>query len=212
VADIGPGLGETTEWLARDLTPARLLALDIAPAMLTAVRDRLGTAAELVRADFNALPLADQRFDLAVLWFCVYHSSHPDQVLAEVRRILRPGALALFATKGPQSYASMDELVRRAGLDDNPRDRPSLYRTFNSHNFLDVVGQALDVVTVHHVDHEFVFDDPAALARYVVTSPRYSTYQQIPLAQVERRLAAVWPGQRFHTYSRLSYCAGRRGT
>ena len=76
IADIGCGRGTTTHTLADRFPGARILAIDLSAALLTASRNRtadLGNTAA-VRADFHRLPLGDQTCDLIVAAFCLYHS------------------------------------------------------------------------------------------------------------------------------------------
>ena len=59
------------------------------------VRD-LGRAAEVVRAPGEALPYPDGSFDAAVVTLALCTVPDLDRTLAEVRRVLRPGAPLLF--------------------------------------------------------------------------------------------------------------------
>ncbi|HEV2891540.1 MAG TPA: class I SAM-dependent methyltransferase [Frankiaceae bacterium] len=94
VADVGAGTGISTRgMLARG---ARVVAFDLAPAMLARVGAHpallLGTAV----ADAHALPLRDASLDL-VTYAQAFHWTTPERAVAEARRVLRPGgALALW--------------------------------------------------------------------------------------------------------------------
>lgn len=132
VCDIGCGRDTTTLQLARRLAPAQLLALDQSHTLLGTVRDRLGPAGyavETVRADFHHLPLPTASIDVAVAAFCLYHSAHPEQVVAEIARCLTPGGRAVLVTKSADSYQEIDQLIAEAGLDLRAQTRPRLYHT-----------------------------------------------------------------------------------
>lgn len=93
VLEVGPGPGVTTE-LLRTRCP-RLTALEVDPASVAALRQRLGgCGARIVRGDGAAMPFADGSFS-AVLAFTMLHhvptAALQDRLLAEARRVLRRG-------------------------------------------------------------------------------------------------------------------------
>jgi SAM-dependent methyltransferase len=71
------------------------------------------------QADARQLPFAGQRFDLATCRFGVMFFSDAQRALAELRRVLKPGARACFAAWGPmeQPYwqTTMKSVHRHAG-------------------------------------------------------------------------------------------------
>lgn len=103
VLDLGAGPPEATAALAARYPQARLLALDLVPAML-------GTAAQpwfRLCADAARLPLADRSVDLVVAGMLLHWCQDPDAVLAELRRILRVPGLLLLSTLGPQTLREL---------------------------------------------------------------------------------------------------------
>lgn len=176
IGDIGCGRGTTTLALATRLRPRRLIALDRSPALLDTVRDRAGDAGHAVEtacADFHHLPLPTAGLDLAVAAFCMYHSPHPEQVVAEIARCLTPGGHAVLVTKSADSYHQIDQLIATLDLDPEATNRPSLYETFHSDNAAAITATALDVTHVTHQQHKFQFTGPDHLAAYLATSPKY---------------------------------------
>lgn len=81
-----------------------LVGVDLAPGMLKATRRRMPQAV-LVRADARALPFADASFD--VLWSSYFLDLVPTAeltpVLAEFRRVLRPGGRVVLVNFSKQN-------------------------------------------------------------------------------------------------------------
>lgn len=176
VCDIGCGRGTTTLQLAARLAPARLIAVDQSQALLDTVSERLGDAGhtvETVCADFHHLPLPAASLDVAVAAFCLYHSQHPEHVVAQIARCLVTGGRAVLVTKSADSYQEIDQLMADAGLDQNAAVRPSLYETFHSDMAPEIVATSLQVEGVLHQQHVFQFAGLDQLASYVATSPKY---------------------------------------
>lgn len=105
VLEVGPGPGLTTDALARRV-PA-LTAVEIDADLAGRLSDRFrGTNVTVANADATALPYADATFSGAVCFTMLHHvpsTELQDRLLAEVRRVLRPGAV--FA--GSDSRASV---------------------------------------------------------------------------------------------------------
>ena len=175
VWDIGCGRGTTTLALAAHLRPRHLLALDQSPELLATVRrraDAAGRALDTERVDFHHLP-THSKMDVAVAAFCLYHSLHPERVVAQIARRLVAGGHAVLATKSADSYTEIDRLVAALDLDRRATNRPSLYRTFHSGNAETITSSALRVLEVVHQKHVFRFHGPGHLATYLSTTPKY---------------------------------------
>jgi ubiquinone/menaquinone biosynthesis C-methylase UbiE len=91
VLDVGSGTGAATAAVA-DLVGARgrVVALDSSRAMLRRTRKR--HRCDAVVGQVPDLPFGDQVFDAALAGFSVSHFPSYSKGLAEVRRVLRPGA------------------------------------------------------------------------------------------------------------------------
>ena len=92
VLEVGCGAGNV---LAR--VRAVRVGLDLSPSLLAKARARLGPAAPLVRADAGRLPFASASFDRVFCSEVLEHVLHPEQVIAELRRLLRPGGWAVVS-------------------------------------------------------------------------------------------------------------------
>ena len=97
VLDFGCGHGMAAVVLAR--RGARVFAFDLSAGYLEEARARAaanGVAAEWIRADGERLPFADCSFD-RVWGNAVLHHLDMHNACRELRRVLRPGGIAVFA-------------------------------------------------------------------------------------------------------------------
>ena len=111
VLDAGAGTGRLSRALARRYRRARILSLDLAPAMLVRARRRSGRFGRQrqVCGDAEDLPLASGSCDLVVSNLMLQWCNDQARALAEFRRVLRPGGLLLFTTFGPDTLAELRE-------------------------------------------------------------------------------------------------------
>jgi ubiquinone/menaquinone biosynthesis C-methylase UbiE len=102
VLDVPSGGAPLLPRLARAGFAGRVVAVDLAEAMLERARARAarvpGIALEAVRADAQALPLADASVDAAVSLNGVHCLPDPRAFVAELGRVVRPGGAALLVT------------------------------------------------------------------------------------------------------------------
>jgi SAM-dependent methyltransferase len=97
ILDLGGGMGGTSVALA--LAGAAPLAFEYNRAYCDIIRlraARYGLALPIVSGAGERLPFADASFELAICWDVVEHVQNPEQLLAELARVLRPGGRALL--------------------------------------------------------------------------------------------------------------------
>lgn len=104
VLDLGCGAGHYAAELLT-LGAAQVVGVEGSETLLRVAQERLGDGATLHQHDLEE-PLAflgDQSFDLAVMALVYHHIDARGQLLAEIRRILRPGGTLLVSTTHPTS-------------------------------------------------------------------------------------------------------------
>lgn len=109
VLDVGAGTGEGALALLKRYRRAAVVALDLACAMLRQVRRRAGwlRRPHLVGGDAECLPIADRCVDLLYSNLTLQWCNDLDQAFAEFRRVMRPGALLMFSTFGPDTLKEL---------------------------------------------------------------------------------------------------------
>jgi demethylmenaquinone methyltransferase/2-methoxy-6-polyprenyl-1,4-benzoquinol methylase len=99
VLDLAGGTGDLARLYAKAAGASGMVVLtDINGAMLAEGRDKLldaGVTLPIVQCNAEALPFADRRFDCVSIAFGLRNVTRKEVALAEMRRVTRPGGLAL---------------------------------------------------------------------------------------------------------------------
>ena len=94
ILDAGCGTGEITSRLAELFADAHVLGIDIIDAHLELARSRYARLSSRVAFEHQSvfeLRVEDASFDLTVCRHVIQSIPHPDRVLAELKRVTRPG-------------------------------------------------------------------------------------------------------------------------
>lgn len=90
--DVGCGNGAFTEELIGRCTPAAVAAIDPSEGQIAYARTRTGAAvADFRTGDAQALPFADNNFDVAVMALAISFVPDPAKAVAEMARVVKPG-------------------------------------------------------------------------------------------------------------------------
>ena len=117
--EIGSGTGYFTLNMLQDGVVRAATATDISPGMLDALQAnaaRIGVAVDTVACDAEALPFADESFDLVLGHAVLHHIPHLDRAFAEFRRVLRPGGRVVFAGEPSRTGDRIAAYPKRAAL------------------------------------------------------------------------------------------------
>lgn len=116
--DVGTGTGQAALVLLERYADAELVGFDASPRMVERAQAKLGSErARFVVADGNAMPFADDTFDLAVAMLV-------QPFAAELQRVLAPGGIALHVypvgDRTPIWFPQeqLERTLRRAGFAD----------------------------------------------------------------------------------------------
>ena len=99
VLDLAGGTGDLAQLFSERVgVSGEVVLTDINSAMLAFGRDRLLNAGRLVpvvQCDAEKLPFPDERFDCVSIAFGLRNVTHKENALAEMRRVLKPGGVAV---------------------------------------------------------------------------------------------------------------------
>ncbi|HPE70600.1 MAG TPA: methyltransferase domain-containing protein, partial [Candidatus Competibacter sp.] len=109
IVDVGCGTGAITAALLKKYRKARVIGLELAPAMVAAARRRAPWLRTLhgVVGEAEALPLATASCDLIFSNLALQWALDLDRVFAEFQRVLKPGGVLLFSTLGPDTLLEL---------------------------------------------------------------------------------------------------------
>jgi SAM-dependent methyltransferase len=121
VLEVGCGPGHLSIRLARQ-HGLEVTGLDLDPAMIERARANAARAGDgnerrpsFLVGDVASLPFPDRSFDLVVSTLSMHHWADPTAGLAEIGRVLRPGALALIWDFRPGGWSFLARLPGPVG-------------------------------------------------------------------------------------------------
>lgn len=97
--------------------------IDLTDAAIETTRAHLalhGLTSDLRRVDAETLPFADGSFDVVWSWGVIHHSEHPQRIVAEISRVLRPGGVFLGMLYNRRSLAVFAEWLKHGLLAGRP--------------------------------------------------------------------------------------------
>jgi ubiquinone/menaquinone biosynthesis C-methylase UbiE len=150
VLDVGTGTAQIPIELCRRSPAARVVAVDLAEAMLAVARDNVGRAGlgdrlELRRCDAKRLPFDAGAFGAVVSNSIVHHIPEPGSVLAEMVRVTAQGGrLFVRDLLRPEDQARLRHLVATYAGDANAHQQKmfadSLHAALTLAEIRDLVG------------------------------------------------------------------------
>jgi ubiquinone/menaquinone biosynthesis C-methylase UbiE len=121
VLEVGVGAGADHLQFAR--AGADLHGVDLTEAAIETTRAHLavhGLTSDLRRLDAERLPFDDHTFDVVYSWGVIHHSEHPERIIAEIHRVLRPGGAFLGMLYARRSVVALKLWVRHGLMRGRP--------------------------------------------------------------------------------------------
>jgi malonyl-CoA O-methyltransferase len=115
ILDLGAGTGYCSRRIARQ--NARVIDLDLAPAMLGEARSREDRETDYVCGDAESLPFTDQCMDIVFSNLMIQWCGDLQELFREVHRILKPGGSFLFSTFGPETLCELRDAWKRVDFE-----------------------------------------------------------------------------------------------
>jgi SAM-dependent methyltransferase len=119
--EIGVGAGtDHLQWARAGLD---VYGVDLTQAAIDTTAKRLetyGFRSNLQRVDAEILPFPDGTFDIVYSWGVIHHSEDPAAIIAEVRRVLKPGGSFIGMLYGRRSAVMWRFWIKHALLKGRP--------------------------------------------------------------------------------------------
>jgi SAM-dependent methyltransferase len=118
VLEIGCGAGTDLVRFARG--GAHVTGVDVAPSAVDLAQKNFaiqGLTADLRVANGEALPFADERFDLVYAHGVVQYTANDRRLIGECRRVLKPGGQAIFQVYNRVSWLNALSKLMKVGLE-----------------------------------------------------------------------------------------------
>jgi ubiquinone/menaquinone biosynthesis C-methylase UbiE len=141
--------------LLRELEPhiGRGVGVDFkAPNLKT---DRLETISVILE---KKLPFQDQSFDLITMLAVLEHLDHPDAILKEISRLLRPGGGLLLTVPSWHAKPVLEFLAFRIGII-NPDEIRDHKRYFDREDLFALIGATPELRVVNHEYFQWRFNN-----------------------------------------------------
>lgn len=121
ILEVGVGAGtDHLQWARAGLD---CYGVDLTDAAIETTRNHLGhygLSSNLQRVDAEHLPFQQNYFDLVYSWGVIHHSESPEQIITEIRRVLRPGGMFIGMMYGRNSPVVLKTWIRHALLRGRP--------------------------------------------------------------------------------------------
>lgn len=139
ILDLGCGTGAITALLLKKYRRAHIMGLELAPALVAATQQRASwwQVVRGVVAEPEALPLATASCDLIFSNLALQWCFDLERVIAELKRVLKPGGALLFSTLGPDTLI---ELRRSWHVADPEHNHVNAF--FEMHDIGDALSRA----------------------------------------------------------------------
>jgi SAM-dependent methyltransferase len=196
IIDIGCGNGFYLAALRARGHQGSTFGADLSPGMLQSARPIAGDT-PLLLLDAQALPFADNSFDVALAMHMLYHVPDRSRAIAEMRRVLRPGGVALAVTNSERHFHELDDLIVECAVTATGIARAPI----RSHVLFKMEGGASELaasfgsITTHFFESELVVDVARPVVAYARSMSTFvaDTEGQLDavLIELERRVAEI---------------------
>ncbi len=97
VLDVGCGTGSLLYEILDHKPQVKTVGIDFSEEMLKVARNKLPKRVELIKADIEAIPIENKRFDLVVATDILRYCSNPQVVAREMYRVLKVGGKIILS-------------------------------------------------------------------------------------------------------------------
>jgi ubiquinone/menaquinone biosynthesis C-methylase UbiE len=122
VLEVGVGAG--TDHLQWARAGAHCFGVDLTDIAIETTRERLalyGFTSQLQRVDAEQLPFEDNSFDVVYSWGVIHHAEHPNTMVNEIHRVLKPNGVFIGMMYQRRSLGTCMLWLKHALLSSKPQ-------------------------------------------------------------------------------------------
>jgi ubiquinone/menaquinone biosynthesis C-methylase UbiE len=196
ILDIGCGNGMYLGALRVRGHRGPVIAGDMSEGMLRAARTVAG-ADPLLVTDVQALPFADNSFDVTLAMHMMYHVPNRAVAIAELRRVLRSDGVALVLTNSRRHFAELDDLLVECAAAATGVERAPVrtFVTFTLENAEPELAEQFSSIELCTFTSELVVDEIEPVLDYARSMGAFmaddSSRLDGVLRELDQRVAAV---------------------
>lgn len=167
------GCGSGSLWLENMyLIPpnVEILLSDQSEGMLRDIKNSIGNDRRFKYRviDFNDIPLKDETVDVVIANHVLFYADDIHRVLAEIKRVLKPGGKLICTTYGSKHMKEISTLVEE--FDDRiVLAAEHLYEIFGKDNGAEILGEHFPKVKWKEYEDKLVVTESDALADYIIS-------------------------------------------
>lgn len=167
---------------------------DLSPGMLEDAKRKLGDKSALFHfevADAQAIPFADESFDVVIANHMLYHVPDRQKAFSEVRRVLRSGGRFYASTVGVGHMRELEELLSRIDPDFRPPIGDKLASAFGLGNGGEQLARWFSNVNLHRHEDALVVTEAEPLVAYAQSmigidsdNPRWDRFRRLVESEI----------------------------
>jgi len=175
VVDLGAGTGYALPRLRTNYPDATLLGVDLAEGMLNYIasnRDDAAGELNLICADAENLPFADQSLDLIYSSLSVQWCRDYSKLFDECYRVLKPGGQLHIATLGPKSLWQLRDAWYQVDKGQHVNEFLPLGAVIDSGKLLQLTSMQTELIEISYLDITCLLKAPLTYEVYFLSWTR----------------------------------------
>ena len=133
--------------------------------------------------DAQEIPFEDAHFDILIANLMLYHVPDLPRALAEIQRVLKPDGLFYAATVTETAFATVDRLIRAAGM-----DSWADVVTFSLENGADQLSRRYAHVDVQRLPIPVVVKEAEPLVTFIRTGVPHDAYSEATFGRLHANI------------------------
>lgn len=169
------GCGDGTLWAKNaDRIPEswKITVTDLSPGMLEEARRNIRNPTGQIKfmlVDVQSIPYHDEEFDIVIANHMLYHVPDIPKALAEIRRVMKPGARFYTSTMSKRHLHEIDRLAQE--FDPDMKVLDPIMERFELDRGSELLAKEFAEVKTFRYEDQLIVNDVLPLLRYMTSTP-----------------------------------------